>query len=113
MSDEISCSDPFILHLSARHTPNCPLHIPDRHDARQEVAHLDSAISLRIEEIQSISLFVDVDRIPTRQLDHREAFSNSLVRIMLQDQLFQPQESTFVRNLLPDLDGSFPGVLRC
>lgn len=36
---------------------------------------------------------------------------NLLVGIVLQNQLLQPQERPLVRNLLPDLDTSFPCVL--
>jgi hypothetical protein len=37
--------------------------------------------------------------------------ADSLVSIVLQDQLLQPQECPFVRDLLPDLHTRFPSVL--
>lgn len=42
---------------------------------------------------------------------HDPVSADSLVSIVLQDQLLQPQERPLVRNLLPDLHTRFPSVL--
>jgi hypothetical protein len=91
-----------------------PRSLPDWYDSRQEITHLDGVISLGVEEIQTIPLLIDIVGIPDKSAkwSRREAKS-LLVGIMLQDQLLQPQERPLVRNLLPDLHTSFPGVLRC
>ena len=43
---------------------------------------------------------------------HHRCDRSLLVSIMLQDQLLQPQERPFMRNLLSDLYTSLPSVLR-
>jgi hypothetical protein len=91
-----------------------PENLPDWHDARQEITHLDSVVPLGIEEIQSIPLLVDIVGIPESQLSGRvNEVGSLLVSIMLQDQLLQPQERPLVRNLLPNLNTGLPSVLRC
>jgi len=42
--------------------------LPDWHDSRQEITHLDGIVPLCIEEIQTIPLFIDVVGIPANQL---------------------------------------------
>jgi len=91
-----------------------PESLPDWHDTRQEITHLDGVIPLGVEEIQTIPLLIDIVGIPESQLsDHIYEVGSLLVSIMLQDQLLQPQERPLVRNLLPDLNTGLPGVLRC
>ena len=45
--------------------------LPDWHDSRQEITHLDGIVPLCIEEIQTIPLFIDVVGIPESQLSDR------------------------------------------
>jgi hypothetical protein len=45
--------------------------LPDWHDSRQEITHLDGVIPLGVEEIQTIPLFIDVVGIPESQLSDR------------------------------------------
>jgi hypothetical protein len=88
--------------------------LPDWHDTRQEITHLNGVISLGVEEIQTIPLLIDIVGIPDSQLNVRLNIDESvLVSIVLQDQLLQPQECPLVRNLLPDLHTSLPCVLCC
>lgn len=90
---------------------------PDWHDAGQEVHHLDSVVSFRVEKVETVSLLVDICRIPrwleTYVSRYHEKIWSSLVRIVLQDQLLQPQERPFMRDLLSDLHTRLPRVLRC
>jgi hypothetical protein len=60
----MSCSDAFILpgQLVVHYRGNNSL--PCGNNSRQEVTHLDSVISLGVEEIQTISLFVNIVGIP-------------------------------------------------
>ena len=88
--------------------------LPDWHDSRQEITHLDGIVPLCIEEIQTIPLLIDVVGVPASQLGTSNSRTSSLlVSIVLQDQLLQPQESPFMRDLLPDLHTSLPCVLGC
>jgi hypothetical protein len=60
----MSCSDAFILpgQLVVHYRGNNSL--PCGNNSRQEVTHLDSVISLGVEEIQTISLFINVVGVP-------------------------------------------------
>jgi hypothetical protein len=100
---------------------------PTGYDTGQELDHLDRMISLGIEKVQSIPLFADTGGIPSVVSAYlsfvpqavAQPFSvrknrpqHSLVRVMLQDQLLEEQERPLVRDLLPDLDGRLPRILR-
>ena len=41
-----------------------PESLPDWHDTRQEITHLDGVIPLGVEEIQTIPLLIDIVGVP-------------------------------------------------
>lgn len=67
-------------------------------DRGQEFDHLQGVRSAAVEEIQAILDFFYGDGI--------------LLCVVLDDKLLEVQERPFVRDLLADLDQSFPGVFR-
>ena len=71
---------------------------PNRYNPSQELHHLQSVTSLRVEEIQPILHLLHRDRV--------------LLRAVIQDQLLQVQERPFMRDLLADLHQCLPRVLR-
>lgn len=63
----MSCSEPLILltvSTSLKVIDVDDLCLPDWDDSRQEITHFDCVVSFRVEEIQSILLFVDVVGVP-------------------------------------------------
>lgn len=50
--------------------------LPDWDDPCQEIAHLDGVVSLRVEEIQPILLFVDVVCVPTPISHDSDSWTN-------------------------------------
>ena len=71
---------------------------PYWNNSRQELDHLLRVAPRAVEEVQ-----------PILHLFHRDRV---LLRAVLEDELLEEQERPLVRNLLPDLHESLPGVLR-
>jgi hypothetical protein len=44
---------------------------------------------------------------------HAKSNAHSLLRVMFQNQLVQPQERSLMRDLLPNLNHRLPRILRC
>lgn len=65
-------------------------------NGREEINKLDSGVAVCKEEIKAVFNFTNVD-----------TFS---VRIVLEDELFEVEESTLVGDLLPYLDAGAPGI---
>lgn len=63
-------------------------------NTRQELDHFDGMTSMAVVEIEPVSELLDVCRI--------------LVCIVFENQLLEPDEGSFVRHFLTDLDHCFP-----
>lgn len=70
---------------------------PNGSDTSQEIRHFDRMLLRREEEIESIFNFCYRDTVP--------------IGVVLENELFEVQEGTFVVDFLSDLDHRSPGVL--
>lgn len=75
------------------------MNIPYGYHAGEELDHLLRVTPLGVEKVKTIPDFLHGDGV--------------LLRAVLQDELFQEQESPLMRDLLANLDERLPGVLRC
>lgn len=68
----------------------------DGRNGGEEIDHLDGGVAMREKEVEAVFDFADVD-----------TFS---MRIVLEDELLEIEESTLVGDLLANLDAGTPGV---
>lgn len=97
MSEDSSCSEDFDLHRSLVNDEWMGRHgEPNRHDAGQELDHLDSMTALAVEEIEPIPDLLDGNRV--------------LLGAVLQNQLLEEEEGPFMGHFLAHLHERLPSI---